>query len=372
MALRAQHRGHQRHHRVDALHRRLHVGGCPQRHPLDSRPAVRGGACARLQLRRQHATGGAAAGTARHDSAADLADAQPLEGHQHRYRHRCRRADVSGSQGGKRQFPQLRGLRLRLGLLSRHVSPDHRRGRLVSGPLPGASGVIDLIDTYWLYFLVGQYPHGPLGGLALTLILAVLGLLFAFPLGLVFGIARVSPWRCVRWPVSALIQVVRGTPLLMVIFWAYFFLPSLTGQNTDQFWTMLTALVVFDAAYLAEIIRAGIQGIGKGQTESARSLGFSYLDAMRLVILPQVVRNMLPSLVNQFVATIKETSLGYIIGLTEVSFIATQINTQVLTKPAEVYLLLGLTYFILCFGLSRFAFWLERHHQQRTLAKAHA
>jgi polar amino acid transport system permease protein len=124
--------------------------------------------------------------------------------------------------------------------------------------------VIELIDTYWLYFLVGQYPHGPLGGLALTLILAVLGLLFAFPLGLVFGIARVSPWRSVRWPVSTLIQVVRGTPLLMVVFWAYFFLPSLTGQNTNQFWTMLTALVVFDAAYLAEIIRAGIQGIGKG------------------------------------------------------------------------------------------------------------
>jgi len=85
-----------------------------------------------------------------------------------------------------------------------------------------------------------------------------------------------------------------------------------------------------------------------------------------------VVRNMLPSLVNQFVSTIKETSLGYIIGLTEVSFIATQINTLVLTKPAEVYLLLGLTYFVLCFGLSRFAFWLERHLQQRTMAKAGA
>ena len=141
--------------------------------------------------------------------------------------------------------------------------------------------MIELIDTYWLYFLVGQYPHGPLGGLALTLILTVLGLLFAFPLGLVFGIARVSPWRSVRWPVSALIQVVRGTPLLMVVFWAYFFLPSLTGQNTNQFWTMLTALVVFDAAYLAEIIRAGIQGLGKGQTESARSLGLSYLAAMQ-------------------------------------------------------------------------------------------
>jgi polar amino acid transport system permease protein len=78
------------------------------------------------------------------------------------------------------------------------------------------------------------------------------------------------------------------------------------------------------------------------------------------VILPQALRNMLPSLVNQFVSTIKETSLGYIISLGEVSFIATQINTQLLTRPAEVYLLLGLTYFVLCFSLSRFAFWLER------------
>ena len=81
---------------------------------------------------------------------------------------------------------------------------------------------------------------------------------------------------------------------------------------------------------------------------------------MRLVILPQAVRNMLPSLVNQFVSTIKETSLGYIISLSEVSFVASQISTQLLAKPAEVYLLLGLTYFVMCFGLSRVAFWLER------------
>lgn len=228
--------------------------------------------------------------------------------------------------------------------------------------------MIELIDTYWQYFLVGQYPHGPLGGLVLTLILAALGLLLAFPLGLAFGVARVSPWRSLRWPVAALVYVVRGTPLLMVVFWAYFFLPTLTGQKTDQFSTMLIALVVFDAAYIAEIIRAGIAALPKGQTESARSLGFSYLGAMRLVILPQVVRNMLPSLVNQFVSTIKETSLGYIIGLTELSFIASQINSQVLTQPALVYFLLGLSYFVLCFGLSRFAFRLERRLQQRQAA----
>lgn len=218
----------------------------------------------------------------------------------------------------------------------------------------------EILQTYWLYYLIGQYPEGPLGGLSLTLVLAALALVLAFPVGIVLALCRLSPYRLLRWPVTAVVYVVRGTPLLMVVFWAYFLLPTLTGQMTDQFNTMLAALVIFDGAYLAEIIRAGIQAIPKGQTESARSLGFNYLQAMRLVILPQALRNMLPSLVNQFVSTIKETSLGYIISLNEVSFVATQINTQLLTRPAEVYLLLGLTYFVLCFSLSRFAFWLER------------
>jgi polar amino acid transport system permease protein len=224
---------------------------------------------------------------------------------------------------------------------------------------------IEVINSYWLYFLIGRYPEGPLGGLALTLLLASLGLLLALPLGLLFGLGRVSPFAWLRWPVTALVYVVRGTPLLMVVFWAYFFLPSLTGVKTDQFATMLIALVVFDAAYLAEIVRSGIQSLPKGQFEAARSLGLSYLGAMRLVVLPQALRHMLPSLVNQFVSSIKETSLGYIIGLTEVSFIATQINTLVFTLPTQIYLTLGLTYFLLCFGLSRLAYALERRLSRR-------
>lgn len=219
--------------------------------------------------------------------------------------------------------------------------------------------MVQLIQDYWVYFLIGQYPHGPLGGLALTLVLASLGLVLAFPVGLLLALARVSPWRLLRWPAMALIYVVRGTPLLMVVFWAYFLIPTLTGVKTDQFSTMLAALVVFDGAYLAEIMRAGIQGLPKGQMEAARSCGLSWLQAMRTVLLPQALRNMLPSLINQFVSTIKETSLGYVVSLSEVSFIASQINAQVLTRPAEVYGLLALTYFILCFGLSRWAFWLE-------------
>ena len=222
-----------------------------------------------------------------------------------------------------------------------------------------------LIDTYWLYFLVGQYPHGPLGGLALTLILASLGLVLALPLGLLLGLGRVHAWRSLRWPVMGLVFAVRAMPLLMVVFWAYFFLPSITGHRVDRFNTMLLALMVFDGAHLAEIVRAGIQALPQGQTEAARSLGLSYLQTMRWVVLPQALRHMLPSLVNQFIATIKETSLGYIIGLSEVMFIAAQINTLVFTLPIQIYLTLGGTYFILCFGLSRLAFYLERRLSQR-------
>src|SRR5450830_547200 len=224
---------------------------------------------------------------------------------------------------------------------------------------------LEVVDVYWLYFLLGRYPEGPLGGLALTLLLASSGLLLALPLGLLLGLGRVSPFAWLRWPVTALAYEVRGTPLLMVVFWAYFFLPSVTGVKTDQFATMLIALVVFDAAYLAEIVRSGIQSLPKGQFEAARSLGLSYIRAMRLVVLPQALRHMLPSLVNQFVSTIKETSLGYIIGLAEVSFVATQINTQVFTLPTQIYLTLGLTYFFLCFGLSRLAYALERRLSRR-------
>ena len=196
---------------------------------------------------------------------------------------------------------------------------------------------LEMVQTYWLYFLVGQYPEGPLGGLVLTLLLASAGLVLAMPVGLALGLARVSPMRWLRWPVTALVYCVRGVPLLMVIFWAYFFLPSVTGVKTGQFSTMLLALVLFDGVYLAEIVRAGIQAIPTGQLQAAQALGMSRWQSMRYVVLPQALRYMLPSLVNQFVSTIKETSLGYIIGLAELSQIATQINTMVFIMPMQIY-----------------------------------
>jgi polar amino acid transport system permease protein len=238
---------------------------------------------------------------------------------------------------------------------------------VVSTSLSGARVLIDLARTYGLYFLIGQFPQGPLGGLALTVLLGLAALVLALPLGVLLALARISRSRLLRWPVTATVYTVRGTPLLMVIFWAYFFLPALTGEKTGQFATMLAALVIFNGAYLAEVVRAGIQGIPHGQTEAARSLGLSYAQTLRRIVLPQALRNMLPSLINQFVTTLKETSLGYIIGLQEVSFIASQINSQVLIHPFAVYGTLALTFFALCFGLSRCAYAVESRLARRNL-----
>ncbi|MEJ0008618.1 MAG: amino acid ABC transporter permease [Steroidobacteraceae bacterium] len=220
--------------------------------------------------------------------------------------------------------------------------------------------MIELLKTYGVYFLIGQFPHGPLGGLALTVLLGFTAILLALPLGILFALARISETPVLRWPVTALVYAVRGTPLLMVVFWAYFFLPSLTGAKTGQFATMLAALVLFDGAYLAEVVRAGIQGLARGQTEAARSLGLSYMLTLRRVVLPQVFRNMLPSLVNQFVTTLKDTTLGYIIGLQELSYVASQVNSEVVVHPLAVYGILAILFFALCFGLSRFAYALEK------------
>ncbi|MCW5649144.1 MAG: amino acid ABC transporter permease [Ramlibacter sp.] len=225
--------------------------------------------------------------------------------------------------------------------------------------------VFNILRDYGLLLLVGQYPNGPLGGLVITLALSVLGVALAFPLGVALALARISPFAGVRYPAIALIAVVRGVPLIMFIFWVYFFLPVLTGRPISGFTTMLVTLVIYEAAYLAEIVRAGIEGLPKGQMEGARAVGLTYLQAMRLVILPQALYNMVPSMLGQFVSTVKETSLGYVISVNELTFSANQINSILLTKPFGVYLILALTYFAVCFTLTQLARLLERRIARR-------
>ncbi|THT99384.1 amino acid ABC transporter permease [Lampropedia puyangensis] len=220
--------------------------------------------------------------------------------------------------------------------------------------------MLEILAQYWPTLLVGQYPNGPLGGLALTLILAACGLLMSFPLAILLAIGSVSPYRAVQRCSRAFVNVVRGMPLLMLIFWAYFVVPKITGHSISGFWTLICALVVYESAYLCEVIRAGIEAIPKGQIEASRSLGVGYWTTMRKVILPQALFNVLPGMTSQFVSTIKETSLGYVISVNELTFSANQVNNMVLTQPLQVFGILAIIYFIVCFSLSRGVSWMER------------
>ena len=152
------------------------------------------------------------------------------------------------------------------------------------------------------YLLVGAFPQGPLGGLAMTAILAVGGIFGAFWLGLGIGLMRIAKNRRLRWPAMAYIEIIRGTPLLMVVFWFYFLAPVLLGKTLPEAESALVALIVFTSAYIAEIVRAGVESLPKGQMEAARGTGLSHAQAMIHVILPQALFNMIPSFVNQFVS----------------------------------------------------------------------
>jgi polar amino acid transport system permease protein len=228
------------------------------------------------------------------------------------------------------------------------------------------SDVLEILRTYGMQLLVGPFPKGPLGGLALTLLMAVAGLVCAFPLAVLIGIGRTSSLRLFAWPAATLVHSVRAVPVLMLLFWAYFILPLVTGETISGRTTLVWALVVYETAYIGEVVKAGILAIPRGEVEAARSLGLSYVRTMRHVVLPQALVNMIPSILNQFVSLIKNTSLGYIISVNELTFSAYQINNQLLTKPFQVYFILAMIYFLICFTLSSLVGRLERtiHHNR--------
>jgi polar amino acid transport system permease protein len=220
--------------------------------------------------------------------------------------------------------------------------------------------MIAIFQDYWLLLLIGQYPNGPLGGLANTLILSALSIALAFPVSILMALARISKWRLLRWPVTVLVYVTRGVPLLMLILWSYFLVPLVTGADVPSFVTMLTTLVIYQGAFLSEVVRAGIVSLGTGQMDAAKALGHSYLGAMRFIILPQALYNMIPSILSTFVSTIKDTTLGYVINVPDLTFAASQVNNQLLTQPFQVFLILAIIYYAICWSITFLANRLER------------
>lgn len=195
----------------------------------------------------------------------------------------------------------------------------------------------------------GFYAGPLLLGLWVTLELSVIALVFAVILGLVAGLGRVSGNPAIYQLTTTYVEVIRGTPLLVQIFIFYFFIG--TVLSLSAFWAGVAALSVFTGAYVAEIIRGGIQSIPKGQMEAARSLGMTYLQAMRYVVMPQALKKTLPSLAGQFINLIKDSSLVSVMALTDLSKAGREVVSSTFS-PFEIWFTVALMYLALTGSLS--------------------
>jgi polar amino acid transport system permease protein len=215
-----------------------------------------------------------------------------------------------------------------------------------------------VIADNWRFLLVqGLLGIGAFGGG--TLALAIPTIVLGFAVGIGIALARLSGQPWLYYPASLYVQVIRGVPLVMVVFWFWFFIPIAVGVPLPQYWVALVAFVVFEAAYLGEIIRAGIQSVPRGQVEAAQATGLRYASTMRHVVLPQAVRNMLPSLVTQFIILVKDTSLASIIGYMDLTKAAQTVNQREI-RPFELYLFIAVVYWVLTYGMSLGSRLLER------------
>lgn len=196
-------------------------------------------------------------------------------------------------------------------------------------------------------------------GLWITITLAVIGMGFALVLGTLLGLGRLSSLPLLSYPALLYIEVMRSTPLLMVIFWLIFFLPRISGTALDPVTSGLCALVLFYSTHVAEIIRAGIQSIPRGQREAGLATGLGYRQTMQHIVLPQAIRNMVPALVSRFVSLFMSTSLTYIIGVVEFFRAATIVNNREF-RSMEIFTFVALVYFICCYVISQFGRWCER------------
>ena len=210
-----------------------------------------------------------------------------------------------------------------------------------------------------LKFLIVQGFLGIGGFAGGTLRLAIPAIVLGFLLGIFIGLARLAhaPW--IRVPATIYVEFFRGVPLVVVIFWFWFIIPQLLRLPIPEYGVALTAFVIFEAAYFGEIVRAGVQSVPRGQAEAARAVGLSGAQALRFVVLPQALRNMIPSLVTQMIVLFKDTSLASIIGYVDLTKAAQIVNNREI-RPFQLYLFIAVVYWVCTYSMSRLARNLER------------
>jgi general L-amino acid transport system permease protein len=240
--------------------------------------------------------------------------------------------------------------------LGQRVPP--RRFRLVALAIAAA-----IAAAYLVVSAFGGVPRDQWGGLLLTIFLAVGGITLSFPLGVLLALGRRSTFPAIRVVCIGYIELIRGVPLITILFMATFlgfFLPPGT-ERPSLVTRALVGLVLFTAAYVAEIVRGGLQGVPRGQLEAAQALGLSPIKTTRLILLPQALRSVIPGLVGQFISLFKDTSLVFILGLTELLAVAESASAQ---RDFAGQGLFVETFFFVAFIYWAGSYWMSRESQR--------
>ncbi|MEH7493146.1 amino acid ABC transporter permease [Neobacillus niacini] len=203
-----------------------------------------------------------------------------------------------------------------------------------------------------------------LKGLQVTLYIFVIAIIIGFLVGLVIALFRLAPIKILNWIAKAYVDAIRGTPFIVQLFFIYFGINSLQIVSLNSTTAGIITVAINAGAYFAEIIRAGIQSIDKGQTEAARSIGFTGAQTMRYIILPQAFRRMLPTITNQSIISLKDTSLLSVIGIADLTQQG-QIQASATFEAFKIWLAVGVIYFIVIYLLTLLANFVERRFQLR-------
>lgn len=201
-------------------------------------------------------------------------------------------------------------------------------------------------------------------GLKVTLYIFVIALILGFIIGLIVALLRLAPIKPLNWIAKSYINAIRGTPVIVQLFFIYFGLNTIPWISMDKTTAGIVTIAINAGAYFAEIIRAGIQSVDSGQTEAARSLGLTSTQTMRYVVLPQAFRRMLPTFTNQSIISLKDTSLLSIIGIADLTQRG-QIQQAATYESFKIWLMVGVIYFIIIYALTLLANFLERRFELR-------
>ena len=206
--------------------------------------------------------------------------------------------------------------------------------------------------------IINAFPY-LMEGLQVTLYIFVIAIIIGFLIGLIVALFRLAPLKILNWIAKIFVDAIRGTPFIVQLFFIYFGLNSFEFISLDNTTAGIVTVAVNAGAYFSEIIRAGIQSIDKGQTEAARSLGLNSTQNMRYIILPQAFRRMLPTITNQAIISLKDTSLLSVIGVADLTQEG-RIQASATFDAFNVYLILGIIYFVVIYLLSMLASFVER------------